>query len=86
MCMCAYFVSESERERERERGEGGLGVREERRGRECICVTVYIMYVCVGEGMWHSMVDVALVYAVLWLLGGSRVSLTLTWLITMVSG
>ena len=37
-----------------------------------------------GVGIWHSLLDIVLVYVVLLLLGGSLLSVTLTWIITMV--
>ena len=35
--------------------------------------------------MWHSLLDVLVVYGILVLFGGSLTAVTLTWLVTMVS-
>ena len=37
-----------------------------------------------GFGVWHMLVDVVVVYFTLWLLGGTRASVAITWFITMV--
>ena len=39
----------------------------------------------IGIGVWHSLLDIVLVYVVLLVLGGSLLSVTITWIITMVS-
>jgi lysophospholipid acyltransferase 5 len=36
-----------------------------------------------GFGVWHMLVDVVAVYCILWLLGGTLVSVAITWIITM---
>ena len=37
-----------------------------------------------GPSMWHIVVDIVAVYSVLSLLGGTKLSLFLTWIMTMV--
>lgn len=44
-----------------------------------MCVIYYVY----GLGICHSMVDIVMVYCVLWACGGSLLSVCLTWLITM---
>ena len=38
-----------------------------------------------GYLIWHSLVDILAVYLVLYLWGGTLLSVTLTWIITMVT-
>ena len=66
----------------------------------CVVITVVQVCVCmracvcacrptdlspkIGIGVWHSLLDIVLVYVVLLVLGGSLMSVTITWIITMV--
>ncbi|KAL5491535.1 hypothetical protein EMCRGX_G016837 [Ephydatia muelleri] len=43
----------------------------------------WVMYFVYGAYMWHSLLDVLVVYGILVLFGGSLTAVTLTWLVTM---
>lgn len=44
-----------------------------------------ILVLNTGYLIWHSLVDILAVYLVLYLWGGTLLSVTLTWIITMVT-
>ena len=45
---------------------------------------VYLFGYCEGITIWHSVVDIVTVYSLLSFFGGTKLSLLLTWIVTMV--
>ena len=42
------------------------------------------LFLCTGWGVWHMLLDTVAVYCTLRLIGGTLLSVVITWLITMV--